>query len=294
MKVCVSAYSYYRLIDEGKMTLLDVPAKAKEMGFEGLEFSEFGVPEGKTFEEYAVELREAAEKAGIPLINYAVGADLLTGGEKGIEEGMALLKKKVDVAKILGVPTMRHDVWYGDFPKDWKGTRTYGAALPVIARNAREITEYAAAQGIRTMSENHGFIFQDAERVAQLVTAVDSPNYGVLVDIGNFLCADQEPTQAVGILKNLAFHCHVKDFHVKSGNLPAPGEGWFNSRSGNWLRGAIIGHGEVPVVQCLRTLYKAGYDGNVSIEFEGMEDVIQGIAIGRDNLKRYIRMACEE
>ena len=32
----------------------------------------------------------------------------------------------------------------------------------------------------------------------------------------------------------------------------------------------------------------AGYDGYVSIEFEGMEDCIQGISIGLANLKRYV------
>ena len=291
MKLCVSSYSYSRLLGSGKMSMLDVPAKAKEMGFDGLEFSEFASPDGRPLEEYAAELRAAAEKAGIPLVNYAVGADLLTGGDEGIEAGMALLKRKVDVAAILGVPSMRHDVWYGGFPADWRGARTFTAVMPILADRIREVTEYAASKGIRTMSENHGFIFQDAERVEKLVAMVNSPNYGVLVDIGNFLCADEDPTRATGILKTLAFHCHVKDFHVKSGALPAPGSGWFNSRSGNWLRGAIIGHGEVPVVQCLRTLFQAGYKGNVSIEFEGMEDPLVGIAIGLENLKRFVAMA---
>ena len=78
---------------------------------------------------------------------------------------------------------------------------------------------------------------------------------------------------------------------MKSGQEPNPGEGFFLSRGGNFLRGTIIGHGDVPVLQCLRALKRTGYDGYLSIEFEGMEDCIQGISVGLANLRRYAEMA---
>jgi sugar phosphate isomerase/epimerase len=94
----------------------------------------------------------------------------------------------------------------------------------------------------------------------------------------------------VGVAARYAFHVHAKDFHFKSGMMPDPGEGWFRSRGGNWLRGAIVGHGDVPVLPCLAVLKRAGYDGTVSLEFEGMEDPILGITIGYNNLKRFVEM----
>ena len=63
------------------------------------------------------------------------------------------------------------------------------------------------------------------------------------------------------------------------------------SRGGNYLRGAIIGHGDIPVVQCLSVLKRSGYDGYVSIEFEGIESTMTGIEIGLENLKRFIEIA---
>ena len=63
------------------------------------------------------------------------------------------------------------------------------------------------------------------------------------------------------------------------------------SRAGNYLRGAIIGHGDIPLLACIRALKRAGFDGVLSIEFEGMEDVLTGIRIGRDNLVRLVEMA---
>jgi sugar phosphate isomerase/epimerase len=38
----------------------------------------------------------------------------------------------------------------------------------------------------------------------------------------------------------------------------------------------------------LGTLKRAGYDGVVSIEFEGLENPIDGIAMGAENLRRYV------
>jgi len=127
--------------------------------------------------------------------------------------------------------------------------------------------------------------------VEQLVTAVDHPNFGVLIDMGNFLCADDDPTMAVGRLMPYAFHCHAKDFHVKPGSDMNPGSGWFESRAGNYLRGAIIGHGNVPVLHCLKIMNREGFQGVLSIEFEGIEDVLMGIQAGHDNLRRLVAMA---
>jgi sugar phosphate isomerase/epimerase len=138
------------------------------------------------------------------------------------------------------------------------------------------------------MTENHGFFAQDSRRVERLVTAVGHPNFGLLVDIGNFLCVDEDPAQAVGRVAPLAFHVHVKDFFVRSGQRPCPGEGWFASRGGNYLRGTILGHGDVPVEQCLRILARAGYDGAVSIEFEGIEEPLASIRMGLNCLRRSI------
>ena len=77
-------------------------------------------------------------------------------------------------------------------------------------------------------------------------------------------------------------------FHIKSGSSFNPGDGFFKSRGGNYLRGSVIGHGDIPVYQCLSILKDKGYDGWVSVEFEGIESCLKGIEIGFNNLKRMI------
>jgi sugar phosphate isomerase/epimerase len=139
------------------------------------------------------------------------------------------------------------------------------------------------------MMENHGYFAQDSQRVEKLVTAVGNPNFGLLIDIGNFMCADEVSEIAVGRVASLAAHVHVKDFLFREGNSPVQGQGWFPTRAGNLLRGTVLGHGVVRVKQCLDILKKAGYDGAVSVEFEGVEDCLKAIEWSLANLEEYIK-----
>lgn len=286
MKTSVSTYSYGGYNSDEKLGIYGIIEHAKKTGFDGIEFTEGGWqqdPDG------AKKIREHCEKVGITPVAFLVGADFINWGSEDGKEEIARIKGLVDTAADLGATMLRHDVTGG------VRTRTYGIGyddlLPTLAERIREVTEYAAEKGIRTMTENHGFFSQDANRVEKLINAVGSPNFGALIDMGNFLCADENPNISVGIMAPYAFHVHAKDFFIKDGLETNPGDGWFMSRAGNYLRGAIIGHGNARVAQSIKTLVRSGYDGYITIEFEGMEDNLAGIEIGYKNLKRFIEMA---
>lgn len=287
MKVSVTIYSFMQLISSGKKTPLECIGIAKEMGFDAIEFVDFVFPEGTDRLEYARQLRAECDRVGLPVSNYAVGADFLNGSNGDTAAEIAKTKENVDIAAILGCPTMRHDISAGPNPRTYKG---YDNVLPQLADAVREVAEYAAAKGVKTCTENHGYFSQDSLRVEKLVNTVAHENFGLLCDIGNCLCADEDPVVAIGRTAPYAFYAHAKDFHIKDGNGPDPGEGFFTSRNGTYLRGAIIGQGNVPVLHCLRALKRAGYDGTISVEFEGMEDCLTGIRIGLANMRKYISM----
>lgn len=287
MKIGISSYSYSRLMREGKMTLFDVIDSAKETGFDVIEFSGLHLPEGETAKSFAPKVKEKCKEVGIEVANYPIGADFLYGSDGDFKKEIERVKGEVDIAAALGSPIMRHDTTRG-FKYGDKNTKSFDKVLPFLADCCREITEYAQTKGVKTSVENHGQFCQDSERVEKLVNEVNHPNFGLLVDVGNFICADEDPAVALGRLMPYAFHVHFKDFHMKPGTSINPGEGWGTSRAHNYFRGAIIGHGDVPVVQCIRILKEQKYDGVLSIEFEGIEENLLGIKIGFENLKRYI------
>ncbi len=290
MKFGVSSYSFQRMYDDN-FTQLDAAKKAKEMGFDYFEVAELLVPEGKDKLEYAKEFAAGCKEIGIEIGNYSIGADFINNEAGSVEAEIERLKKEIDVAEALGATGVRHDSTGGIGEKTFVEGRGFLNVLPYIVKGYREVTEYAQTKGIRTMIENHGMFCQDSYRVEQIICGVNHLNFGALVDIGNFLCADEDPVVAVGRMAPFAFHAHAKDFIVKSGMEADPGEGFFQSRGGNYLRGTIVGHGNVPVAQCVRVLKNAGYDATFSIEFEGCEDNLDAIRIGFANLKKYWEMA---
>jgi len=287
MKIGVSSYCFSRLIGSGAMDQLAVIGKAKEIGFDVIEFAGFKLPEGETPLSFAPRVREEADRVGMKILCYTVAADFFRNGAGEWKAEVERLKEEARVAQILGCESFRHDSTRG-FPPEHQGPRGFDDAVETLAKGCRAVTEFAEDLAMRTMVENHGFFCQDSVRVEKLVNAVGHPNFGLLVDMGNFLCADEDPPRALGRLMPYAFHVHAKDFHVKSGNEAHPGRGWFRTRAGNYLRGSIIGHGNVAVGQCLSVMKAAGYDGVLSIEFEGLEDPIEGVTIGLENLRRYV------
>ncbi len=281
MKYGVSSYSFRKYIIDTKCDYQKICDLAKEMGFDGIEFIDldnkaFGITTDPI--KTAAEIREYCKEIGLEIIAYTVGANILA---EDYETEKARILACVDVAGALGAATMRHDVCSA-LPK--KHLYSYRHAIKTIAPRIREITEYAKAKGIRTCTENHGYIFQAPERVEELILEVNNENYGWLCDMGNFMCADRDPIECVTIAARYAFHVHAKDFLFKPGTGKKP-NGFFDTAGGNYLRGTCVGHGVVPVDNCMAILKKAGYDAWVSVEFEGMEDCLSGIAAGLSYLK---------
>lgn len=283
MKISVSSYSFHQYIKAGKLTQLECVAKAKEMGFDAIEFTDITGDSLDEQKAMAKKIKDEADRVGIDINAYTIGANLYHESDEDSEKEIERLKGQLDVAKILGAKVMRHDVCYTLGKRG--NARSFDLMLPTIAKNARRVTEYAETLGIRTCTENHGFIAQDSDRVEKLFNTVDHDNYGLLVDIGNFLCVDEDPIHAVSRVAPYAVHAHVKDFI----RFDEAVEGrTITTRGANYIAGAVIGEGVVPVRQCLKILKRVNYDGYVSVEYEGREDCIAGIERGLANLKRFI------
>mgnify|MGYP001624350124 CR=1 FL=1 len=282
MKISVSAYSFYQYINSGKLSLFDTISKADRMGFDAIEFLD--MPGGSLSEQkdFALKLKNEADRLGMTINAYTIGANLwCETGEESLAE-VERLKGQVEVASILGCHVMRHDACYST-GRTGK-SRSFDMMLPTIAENARKVAEYAANFGIKTCVENHGYVAQDSDRVERLFNAVAHDNFGILVDIGNFVCVDEDNVTAVSRLAPYAVHAHAKDMYKSA--VPLPGYG--QTRGCNYFKGAILGEGDVDVRKCVDVLKRAGYDGYLSIEFEGSEDCVYGIEKGYEYLKNLV------
>lgn len=280
MKLGISTYSLHSAFSSGELTLQGVIETIAGLGAEHAEI----VPLGYDFvqkPEWIHTIVDTAKSCGIELSNYAIGANFADLDDDAWEREVERVKREVDHCAGLGIKRMRHDVGSSSD----LSIAHFLEQLPRLAEACRRIADYAAGFGITTSVENHGYFIQHSDRVQALVKTVNRDNFKTTLDIGNFLCADENPLVAVANNVKLASMVHVKDFYVREAGRN-PGDGWFPSSGGNWLRGAIAGHGDIDIPAVLSVVKNSGYDGYISIEFEGMEECRKGTSLGFQYVKK--------
>ena len=286
MKSCISLYSYWKAVLEKKINHFQVIDTIKALGIDAVELQIFNpaIPKGETMASYAKALHSYAIEKGLEVPIFTVDSKIYCDDPEG---ELANLCSLVDVAAELGIPLMRFDIAYKFLGNE--SSKSPKKVIDTVAPYIRRLADYAKEKGVKVCSENHGRIIQDSYRVEELFYQVDHENYGLLCDIGNFGGADEDCAAAVSkLLPHICF-VHAKDSFLKSGMTYDPGRGFNRTRGGNFRRSTILGHGDVPVYQILTAIKKSGYDGYVSLEFEGIEETMMAVEISAENLKRMIK-----
>lgn len=290
VKIGLSTYSLQQEIDSGRMTLPEVLTWMGEQGADHAELVPFSYTLIDNQPLIDAALKAAAD-AGVEIANYAILADLCQERDEDLKAEIARVKAHVDVAHALGLKSMRHDISSFRRPISSTGILQYERELPRMAQAAREIADYAAGLGITTLLENHGFFVNGTDRVIRLIDLVGRDNYRLLLDTGNVACVDEQPEIAVAKCASMAYMVHLKDFYIRAKD---PGDAtqfdcggsWFRSVGGKFLRGAILGQGDLDIEAVLGALKRSGFDGCLTIEFEGMEPCLYAAKVSLDNARR--------
>ncbi len=295
MNLGLSIYSLDSLIAKGEMTLqsaLDWAAKQGAKCAELVPFSYSFVDAGGAMDKDAIRAaRRHAKDAGIELVNYSILANLCSEDNGEQEAEIRRVMTHVDIAAELGLPRMRHDISSFRRTREEIGIAYFERLFPRMVDAASRIAKRAASVGVTTMLENHGFFVNGCDRCERLVRAVNRDNYRMLLDTGNIACVDEDPAAAAQKLAPLAEMIHLKDFYIRKRD---PGDTtefdcgghWFRSNSGKYLRGSILGQGDLDVYEILGAIKASGYNKNIAIEFEGFEDPRYASRVSMDNAHR--------
>jgi len=283
MKVGLSSYSLYGILKSKEMSIIEAIQWVADQGGEHIEI----VPNlGFKLEDNPAlvdAIREKASVVGIDISNYAIGANFITEGEEAFQTEIERVKKEVDIANRLGVKFMRHDV--ASLPISDSTIKQFESDLPKLTKACQIVADYAGKYGITTSVENHGFFIQASDRVQSLINHVNRSNFKTTLDVGNFMCVDEDPVSAVKKNISYASVVHIKDFYLRQAHL-YPGEGWMQTTSGNYLRGSIVGHGDINMREVIKVIKESGFNGYISVEFEGIEECKQASKMGMDNVRR--------
>jgi sugar phosphate isomerase/epimerase len=199
-------------------------------------------------DEQLATAKQQLDQAGIQL--SSVGSDL---GKIQItdpfESHLERARHGVEVANFFGAKYIRMFSFFMPEGQD------PGVYRDEVMRRTRAMVELAEAGGIVLLHENEKDIFGDTpERVVDLMTTIDSPNYRAIFDPANYVqCGIKPATEAYPLVKEFTDYIHCKD-----ARYPTPGQ----------ELGEVVpsGEGDGQFPELLQALKESGFNGFLSIE----------------------------
>lgn len=209
----------------------------------------------------ARELKAYADSKGISFPCVSVGLSLVDDDR---EEAIETVKRYADIAKILGSPYLHHTIAL-NFSEPQKIADNFEVYYQRGIAAVREIFDYAATLGIRTIYEDQGFLFNGCKNFSRFLQEVDR-NVGVVADFGNIQFVDEHVEDFIQKFADRIVHVHAKDYFVTDGTSREILPGEYTSKGGNFLRGCLIGEGSVHTEDAFTALQAIGYKGFVALE----------------------------
>lgn len=228
---------------------------AKQYGYEGIEFRGImdevdlvNVPEFSPAR--IAETRQRLADAGVraACMSSSVSVVAMTAAEVDRHTAVTHARRYIELAKAVGAPLVR--LFCGDVPTSLQR----GEALDRAADTLRRIGEYAAECGVVAVVETHDN-FTRTDQLMELIQLANHPAVQVLWDIHHPYRMEGETVEhSMRYLGNHVRHTHVKDSVV---NMESEGYTY-----------VLTGKGDIPILEAMRALKQAGYDGYLSLEWE--------------------------
>lgn len=287
MKIGASTYSLRTAIQAGDLDIWGVFDWLAENDGAHIEIVPLVNLDFTVTPEVAEAIATKAHALGLDVSCYTFGASFIDKTPDEYEAELARVRGEIDHAARMGTKLVRHDV--ASRPVEQATDEQFERDLPLLVGAIRQLADYARQYGITTMIENHGFYVQGARRVLRLHHEVARDNFRLLVDTGNFYPVEFDNTlNAIAQCAPFAAMAHVKDHLIRT-SAPEPLDNWRDRGRGIYTQATIAGDGNIGIPQAIKSLQAAGYDGYLSLEYEGPDEARYANKKGLDNLRRILQ-----
>ena len=211
---------------------------------------------------YLDQVRQSVEEAGLRVSQFTSARDFVNPDHSARERELDKMRREIDASVALGAPYYR--VTAGQEYPDLSYERAVEHVVECFLRGI----EYADSVGVVLAYENHYKDYfwdrpdfsQRAEVFLDIVSRMRGTPLRINFDCGNQVMIGEDPIKVLRKVSDLVVHVHASDRRV--------GE----------YRHEAAGEGDVDFVAIFSLLQSRGYDGWISVEYNGTE--------GLDGLRR--------
>ena len=187
IKLALNSYSFNRPLMAGQMSLDDVIDYCAAHNIDGVDLTGYyfpGYPKVPT-DEYIYGLKKKAYLNGVSINGTGVRNDFTLVDPAARKESITLVKDWVQVGQKLGASFIR--VFSGpSIPKD----STYEKVLEWMIPAFQECADYGKKHGVIIGLQHHDDFLKTADQTIQVVKAVNSDWFSVILDVGSLRQGD--------------------------------------------------------------------------------------------------------
>lgn len=280
IKIAISSYSFHRFgggpEGNGPLTVEQMIDKCVEYGADGIEFLiEHLRMSEKTSPRALHELRQYLGMRGISPVTVAASHNPVQVTEEARTAEFDKLIEAIDIAAALGAPFVRAlggrwntadsfaDLLANDGGEPPAEGYTLDQSYEWVIQALKAGAYYAGAKGVTLVLENHWGLTGTAEGTARIHDGVDSPWLKYVLDTGNFVHRPDQYAEMARFFPDLAV------LHAKV-----------------YKGGGLLVTADIDYERLAGMLAETGYNGYVSIEFEGKAHPSEGIPDGIATIRR--------
>jgi sugar phosphate isomerase/epimerase len=201
LKISLNAYSFNAPLTNGSMTLDDMLEFCAEKGFSAVDITAYyfpGYPQVPA-DDYLYKVKRTAFSLGLEISGTGVRNDFTEPDVTKRRNSVALVKNWIDAAEKIGAPVIR--IFSGNQkPAGFSREQI----LEWMLKDIRECIDYGKAHGVVVAIQNHDDFIKTADDTIQIMKAIDSEWFGLILDIGSFRTADpyDEIARTIGYAVN--------------------------------------------------------------------------------------------
>lgn len=187
LKLSLNAYSFNKQLLDGSITLDEMMEFCAEKGLMAVDITAYYIPgyPNVPSDEVLYRIKRKAFSLGLEICGTGIRNDFTHADPAKRRESVQLVKNWIEAAQKLGGQTIR--IFSGNQkPEGYSRTQVLGWML----ENIRECIDYGKAHGVVVALQNHDDFIKTAADTIEIMEAIRSDWYGLMLDIGSFRTAD--------------------------------------------------------------------------------------------------------